>query len=120
MKRVGELFDGKDASQAFMDASGLSEDDWDTIHNLDAPENAATVTFDQLFKVYRGYAFADELEDVGNASAKECNRSRAILSGAFLFSNAFTNHTLSLLISCSFFSWPLNFSLERFIVCELF
>jgi hypothetical protein len=52
-------------------------EDWQVVDLLGSPASAVTTSFEQLFKLYRGPRFTDELESLGSSAAKEVNRLRS-------------------------------------------
>lgn len=61
---------------------GLVEDEWQVVDLLGSPSTSVAASFEQLFKLYRGPRFVDDLEAIGNEAARSCNRVRAGLPGA--------------------------------------
>jgi hypothetical protein len=57
------------------------ECDWQVVDLLGSPASSVTMSFEQLFKVYRGPRFTDELEALSSAAAKSCNCLRSQMSG---------------------------------------
>ena len=61
---------------------GGHADDWQVVDLLGSPASSVTMSFEQLFKLYRGPRFTDELETLSGSAAKSCNRLRSQMSGA--------------------------------------
>jgi hypothetical protein len=57
-------------------------DDWQMVDLLGSPATSVTISFDQLFKLFRGERFCGELEALGNTAAKTCNRTHRNLPSA--------------------------------------
>lgn len=65
-----------------MPRDGTQEDEWQVLDLLGSPATSVAASFDQLFKLYRGHRFGEELEALGNEAARSCNRVRTQLPGA--------------------------------------
>ena len=65
-----------------MPNGGNLEDEWQVVDLLGSPSTSVAASFEQLFKLYRGPRFVDDLEALGNEAARSCNRIRALLPGA--------------------------------------
>jgi hypothetical protein len=63
-----------------LQGSDNSVQDWQVIDLLGRPASSVTASFKQLFKVYRGARFTDELESLGSSAAKSVNRLRSQMS----------------------------------------
>eukprot|EP00892_Ulva_mutabilis_P012687 jgi/Ulvmu1/9791/UM056_0031.1 len=62
-----------------MPNGGHMEDEWQVVDLLGSPSTSVAASFEQLFKLYRGPRFVDDLEALGNEAARSCNRIRALL-----------------------------------------
>lgn len=68
---------------------GVHEDEWQVLDLLGSPATSVAASFDQLFKLYRGHRFSEELEALGNEASRSCNRVRTQLPGVFFLLNTF-------------------------------
>lgn len=57
-------------------------DDWQMVDLLGSPATSVTISFEQLFKLFRGERFTGELEALGCNAAKACNRTHRDLPSA--------------------------------------
>lgn len=85
---------------------GTQEDEWQVLDLLGSPATSVAASFDQLFKLYRGHRFSEELEALGNEAARSCNRVRTQLPGIrpsvleFHLCSAFTLQSLQRVCIC--------------------
>lgn len=84
VKQVPLLCSGQRAVDGTLVLNGNADQalDWQVVDLLGSPASSVTMSFEQLFKVYRGPRFTDELEALGSAAASSCNRLRSRMSGA--------------------------------------
>ena len=57
-------------------------EDWQIVATLNQPEEAIHVSFDQLFRLYRGLKHTDDFETLSCSAAHTCNRLHGHMAGA--------------------------------------
>jgi hypothetical protein len=79
--RGTRAFGGRSQGPWVLPRDGTQEDEWQVLDLLGSPATSVAASFDQLFKLYRGHRFSEELEALGNEAARSCNRIRTQLPG---------------------------------------
>ena len=65
-----------------LNGDGSAGEGWQMVDLLGSPAASVTVSFEQLFKLFRGPRFTDDLEALASAAGKACTLARRDLPGA--------------------------------------